>query len=151
VNDYRSKGKFDFWESYFLTLLAAAFLKHGAIDDGLRTVMDALKAADHTGAQVYNAEFHRLRGELLLARDPAARPEAEEAFRRAIDTAQAQNAKSWELRAGLSLSRLWQRHGKREQASQLLAGIYGWFNEGFDTVDLRAAKALLDELSTASK
>jgi class 3 adenylate cyclase/predicted ATPase len=147
VDDYRSKGKFDFWESYFLTLLAATFLKHGAIDDGLRTVMDALKGADQTGSQIYNAEFHRLRGELLLARDPADASQAEASFSRALAIAGNQNAKSWELRAALSLGRLWQRQGKRDEAAQLLSGVHDWFTEGFDTADLREAKIFLDGLA----
>jgi class 3 adenylate cyclase/predicted ATPase len=147
VDDYRSKGKFDFWESYFLTLLAAAFLKHGAIDDGLRTVMDALKGAEQTGAQVYNAEFHRLRGELLLARDPADALQAEASFNRALAIAGHQKAKSWELRAALSLGRLWRRQGKREEAARLLKGVHDWFTEGFDTADLREAKMVLDGLA----
>jgi predicted ATPase len=147
VNDYRSKGKFDFWESYFLTLLAAAFLKHGAIEDGLKTVMDALKGGDQTGSQIWNAEFHRLWGELLLARDPADSSQAEASFDRALVIARSQNAKSWELRAALSLGRLWRRQGKRDEAAQLLNGIHEWFTEGFDTADLREAKILLDGLA----
>ena len=117
VNDYRSQGRLDFWESYFLTLLAAAFLKHGAIEDGLRTVMDALKGGEQTGSQIWNAEFHRLRGELLLARDPADATQAEAAFNRALVFGRSQNAKSWELRAALSLGRLWRRQGKRDEAA----------------------------------
>jgi predicted ATPase len=151
VDDYQSKGKFDFWKSYFLTLLAAALLKHGAIEDGLRTVRDALNGADQTGAQIYNAEFHRLRGELLLARDPADASQAEASFNRALVIARSQNAKSWELRAALSLGRLWQRQGKRDEVAQLLNGIHNWFTEGFDTADLRDARTFLDELSRASR
>jgi predicted ATPase len=147
VDDYPSKGKFDFWESYFLTLLAAAFLKHGAIEDGLKTVMDALKGGDQTGSQIWNAEFHRLWGELLLARDPADSSQAEASFDRALVIARSQNAKSWELRAALSLGRLWRRQGKRDEAAQLLNGIHEWFTEGFDTADLREAKILLDGLA----
>ena len=84
---------------------------------------------------------------MLLARDPAAEPDADIAFRQAIDIARGQSARSWELRAALSLSRLWQRHGKRDEAHRLLQEIYGWFTEGFDTADLQEARALLDELS----
>ena len=147
VDDYRAKGKFDFWESYFLTLLAAAFLKRGAIEDGLRTVMDALKGADQTGSQIYNAEFHRLRGELLLARDAADASEAEASFDRALAIARSQRAKSWELRAALSLGRLWRRQGRRDEAGRLLRGVHDWFTEGFETADLREAKMVLDELA----
>src|SRR5262249_34536987 len=146
VDDYRVSGNY-LWSPYFLALLVTACLKHGALDEGLRIINGALDMTEAHGSRMWDAEFHRLRGELLLPRDPAAGPDAEAAFRRAIDTARAQNAKSWELRAGLSLSRLWRRQGKREEAHQLLSGIYGWFTEGFDTADLRAAKALLYELS----
>ena len=145
VDDYRSKGKFDFWESYFLTLLAAALLKHGAIDDGLRTVTDALRGAEQTGSQIYNSEFYRLRGELLLVRNPADASPAEAAFHRALVIARSQQAKSWELRAAFSLARLWRRQGKRDEAAQLLNGVHDWFTEGFDTADLREAKAFLGE------
>jgi len=144
VEEYRSRGKFDFWESYFLTLLAAAFLKDGAIEDGLKTVADALKRAAQTGSQIYNAEFHRLRGELLLAGAATDASEAEACFGRALVIARRQNAKSWELRAAVSLGRTWQRQGKREEAAQLLKGIHEWFTEGFETADLRAAAILLD-------
>jgi class 3 adenylate cyclase/predicted ATPase len=145
VADYHSKAKFDFWDLYFLALVAAACLKHGAIDDGLRAVMDALKGADQTGSQIYNAEFHRLRGELLLARDPADASQAEASFKQALAVAGNQNAKSWELRAALSLSRLWRRQGKRDEAGRLLRGVHDWFTEGFETADLREAKMVLDE------
>jgi predicted ATPase len=122
-------------------------LKQGAIEDGLRTVRDALKGAEQTGAQVYNAEFHRLRGELLLAREPADASQAEDSFNRALVIARSQNAKSWELRAALSLGRLWRRQGKRDEAAQLLNRVHEWFTEGFDTADLREAKILLDGLA----
>ena len=88
------------------------------------------------------AETYRLQGELLLRRGEG----AEECFRKALDIARRQQAKSWELRAAMSLSRLWQQHGKRDEAHELLTPIYGWFTEGFDTTDLREAKALLKEL-----
>src|SRR2546427_7860045 len=106
-----------------------------------------LKGADQTGSHMYNAEFHRLRGELLLARDPADASQAEASFNRALAIAGNQNAKSWELRAALSLGRLWRRQGKRDEAAQLLNGIHDWFTEGFDTADLREAKIFLDGLA----
>ena len=137
--DYRSKGS-DLWELYFFMLLATAFLKHGAIEDGFRTVRDGLNGADQTGSQIWNAEFHRLRGELLLARDPADASEAEAAFHEALVIARGQSAKSWELRTALSLSRLWRRQGKREEAGRLLRGIRDWFTEGFEAADLREAR-----------
>jgi predicted ATPase len=91
--------------------------------------------------------MHRVQGELLLARAPAKQADAEACFRQAIDIARQQSAKSWELRAVLSLSRLYHQQGKQEKARPMLAEIYGWFTEGFDTADLREAKALLEVLS----
>ena len=92
----------------------------------------------------YEAEIHRIKGVLLLPVPDA--PQAEACFQRALAVARRQQAKSWELRAAMSLSRLWQHQGKHAEAYDLLAPIYGWFTEGFDTADLQEAKALLDEL-----
>jgi predicted ATPase len=147
MDNYRSRGMFDFWYLFFLLLLAEAFLKHDAVEDGLRTVSDALNGADQSGSLVYNAEFHRLQGELLLARDVADASQAEASFDRALAIARSQTAKSWELRAALSLGRLWRRQGKRDEAAQLLKGVYEWFTEGFDTTDLREAKMFLAGLA----
>ena len=94
----------------------------------------------------WEAELHRLRGELLLMQG-APLSEVEQCFHRAIEIARRQQAKSLELRAAMSLSRLWRQQGKRAEARDMLAEIYSWFTEGFDTADLREAKALLDELS----
>jgi predicted ATPase len=94
----------------------------------------------------WEAELYRLRGELLLQHAVAQPGEAETCFRQALDIARRQQAKSLELRAAMSLCRLWQRQGKRDAARQLLAEVYGWFTEGFDTADLQEAKALLEEL-----
>jgi predicted ATPase len=104
---------------------------------------------DRTEARVWEAELHRLQGELLLAQagESPQVQEAEACFHQALDIARHQQAKSWELRAAVSLSQLWQRQGKRDEARALLAPVYGWFTEGFDTTDLREAKALLEELS----
>jgi predicted ATPase len=93
------------------------------------------------------AELHRLRGELLLALPEPDQSEAEACFRQALAVASQQQAKFWELRAATSLARVWRDQGKRAEARDLLAPIYGWFTEGFDTADLKDAKALLDELS----
>ena len=137
----------DLWVPCFLSLLASTHLKHGGIDEGLDAVADALGTSDVTASRLWDPEFHRLKGELLLARDPAAAPDAEIAFGQALDLARRQRTKSWELRAALSLSRLWQRQGKREPAAGLLGGVFGWFTEGFDTANLREARLLLEELS----
>jgi predicted ATPase len=97
-------------------------------------------------AHCHEAEFHQLKRELLLARGDG-EAAAEACYRKAIEVARRQQARSWELRAVMSLCRLWQWQGKREKARQILAEIYGWFTEGFDTPDLQEAKALLEELA----
>ena len=102
---------------------------------------------EKTGERCYEAELHRLQGELLLQQVIADVDQAETCFQQALDIARRQQAKSWELRAAMSLSRLWQQQGKQDEARELLAPIYGWFTEGFDTADLQEARALLDELS----
>jgi predicted ATPase len=99
-----------------------------------------------TEERLYEAEVYRLRGE-LLQQSGAQQGEAEEHFHQALTVARRQQAKSWELRAAMSLSRLWQQQGKRTEAQELLAPIYGWFTEGFDTADLQEAKALLEALA----
>ena len=103
----------------------------------------------HTGERFWEAELHRLQGDLLLqqAGSQAQTAEAEACLQRALDVARHQQAKSLELRAAISLSRLWQRQGKQAEARQVLAEIYGWFTEGFDTADLQEARALLDALA----
>jgi len=100
-----------------------------------------------TGELLYEPELYRIKGELLLMVSPDNAAQAGECFRHAVDCARRQGAKSWELRAALSLIRLWCEQGKRDEARTTLAEIYGWFTEGFDTRDLKEAKALLDELS----
>jgi predicted ATPase len=131
---------------YWLSLLAEACGHAEQIDEGLRLVAEALAVADHNAERWYEAELYRLQGKLLLARSPHQHTEAEACFQRALDIAVAQHARSWELRAAMSLSRLWQQQGKQADARQLLAPIYGWFTEGFDTADMQEAKALLAEL-----
>jgi predicted ATPase len=107
---------------------------------------EALALLATSGVRWWEAELHRLRGELLLQRSSAPPGEAESCFHQALAVARAQQAKSLELRAAMSLSRLWQQQGKRDEARQLLAPIYGWFTEGFDTADFQEAKALLEAL-----
>jgi hypothetical protein len=101
-----------------------------------------------TGERLYEAELHRLKGTLLPARSPYHQAEAETCFRHALDGAHSQQAKACELRAALSLSRLWQQQGKRAAARELLTEVNGWFTEGFDTANLQEARALLEELGT---
>jgi predicted ATPase len=134
-------------QPYLLALLAEAYAKHGQAEEGLGVLAEALAAVHHSGERCYEAELYRLKGELLLARPAEHYAEAEACFWQAIAIARRQQAKSLELRAAMSLARLWQRQGKHAEARQLLAEVYGWFTEGFDTADLQEAKALLQELS----
>jgi len=108
---------------------------------------EALALVDQYEERYWEAEIHRLKGELLLARSAENQVEAEACLHKALDVARRQGAKSLELRAAMSLSRLWQRQGKRVEARQILAQVYGWFTEGFDTPDLLEARALLDALA----
>jgi adenylate cyclase len=124
---------------YFLTLLADAYAKAGERSQALATVAEALTITDRTGEGYMRAELHRLQGELL--EDPV---EAEACLERAIDVARTQGAKSFELRAMTHLCRLGAQRGHEGEARQMLAGIYGWFTEGFQTGDLREARALLN-------
>jgi predicted ATPase len=108
---------------------------------------EALATVHKTGERFYEAELHRLKGEFLLMLSVEHHAEAESCFHRALAVAHRQQAKCLERRAAMSLGRLWQHQGKREAAHQLLAVIYGWVTEGFDTADIQEAKALLEELS----
>jgi len=130
----------------FLARLAVAYGQVGQVDEGLHLVVEALAVVDTTGERYYKAELHRLHGELLLRQAVAEAQAAEACFQQALAVARRQQAKSWELRAATSLSRLWQHQGKRAAAYDLLAPVYGWFTEGFDTADLQEAKALLAAL-----
>jgi predicted ATPase len=139
----------DLQRSRYLALLGEACGATGQIAEGLSLLAEALAFAEQYGERFFEAEIYRLRGELLL-KSEAPQAAAEECFHQAIKVAQRQQAKSLELRAMMSLARLWQKQGKREEARQRLAEIYGWFTEGFDTADLQDAKLLLDELSSRS-
>jgi predicted ATPase len=120
----------------------------GQIEEGLHMLAEALAEGRRHGIRYYEAELYRLNGELLLRQQAVPNVhQAEACFRQALDIARHQQAKSLELRAATSLVRLWQYQGKRHEARQLLAEIYEWFTEGFDTADLQEAKALLTELS----
>ena len=143
---------------YYLALLAEASAAVGQTAEALEALVEALATLNKSVVRWWEAELYRLRGELLLSMSdrekiapslpPSVPPSSpEECFQQALAIARRQQAKSLELRAAMSLSRLWQRQGKRADARDLLAPIYGWFTEGFDTSDLQEAKALLDELS----
>jgi predicted ATPase len=131
---------------YHLCLLAEVCIETGRLDDGLSALTEALAAADEQENCFYEAETHRLKGELLLMHDNGTAAEAAECFRDAIEVARRQSAKSFELRATVSLARLLAKQGKRDDARTILVDIYNWFTEGFDTADLKDAKALIDEL-----
>jgi len=132
---------------YWLGLLADVHGKADRTADALQCLDEAIALSDRTGDRFYLAELHRLRGELLLRRADGAEHEPESCFRLALAIAASQNAKSLELRAAMSLARLLESEGKREEARRMLAEIYDWFTEGFDTADLRDAKTLLDKLT----
>ncbi|NIV37992.1 MAG: hypothetical protein GWN58_53830, partial [Anaerolineae bacterium] len=135
--------------SYYLALLAEVCAGVDQLEEGWRLLTEALAAVGGNGERTFEAELHRLKGELLLQGGESERyiPDAEGCFERAIEVARRQQAKSWELRAAMSLGRLWERQGKRDQAREQLQEVYGWFTEGFDTPDLKEAKALLDALA----
>ena len=129
-----------------LSYLAEAYLAMGRIHEGLAAADDAFSSLKTMEACLCEAELHRVKGELLLRKDRASCDEACECFERAISIARAQSAKSWELRATTSLARLLAKQGRRDEARTRLAEIYDWFTEGFDTADLKDAKALLGQL-----
>jgi len=145
MESYRSAGSRLFL-SWPLGLLAWAHGKIGQIEQAFGRLAEAFEIVEQNGERFYEAELLRLKGELLLKR-PAPDGEPEGCFRQAIAIARRQEAKTWELRATTSLGRLLQKQGKKEEARGVLAEIYGWFTEGFDTADLQEAKALLEELS----
>ena len=148
--------------SHLLAVLAEAYRKDAQIEAGLTTVAEALAFVERTEERYCEAELYRLKGELTLkksqvesqkpvlsgAEGSQVEEEAEAYFQKAIAIAQKQEAKSWELRAATSLARLWQQQGKKQEARDLLGPVYNWLTEGFDTADLKDAKALLDALST---
>jgi predicted ATPase len=133
--------------SAYLVRLAAACGQSGQVEEGLHLLAEALVHVEHTGERYYEAEVYRLKGELLWQQAVPDAPQAEACWQQALAVARRQQAKSLELRAALSLSRLWQHQGKQAEAHQLLTPIYGWFTEGFDTADLQEAKALLAGLA----
>ena len=132
---------------YFLALLVETSGIIGHAEAGLAVLADARTLVDTTGERWYEPELHRLTGALLLQQSADNDAEAQASFAHALDLARSQQAKSLELRAATSLGRLWQQQGKRTEAYELLAPLYGWFTEGFDTADLQEAQTLLEELA----
>jgi predicted ATPase len=131
----------------FLGSLAEAYGRVGQADQGLAALAEALAQVEKTQERWYEAELYRLKGELLLVQHQSNAAQAESWFQRAIELARQQSAKSWELRATTSFSRLLARHGRLDEACTMLVGVYNWFTEGFDTADLKDATALLEELA----
>ena len=136
------------WRPLFHGLLAQIEADAESANAALSRVDEALTPLVRPGERWTDALIHCIRGEILLKREPASTAPAEEAFLTAIAIAQRQKARSFELRAAMSMARLWRDQGKPQQARELLAPVYGWFTEGFDTLDLKEAKALLDELTS---
>jgi predicted ATPase len=144
--DWRTQSS-ELFKPYWLGLLAEAYGKEGQVSEGLSTVTEAFNVVERTQETFYEAELYRLQGTLALqSQVEGQQSKAEGSFHKAIDVAQRQQAKSLELRATVSLARLWQQQGKTKEAHQKLTEIYNWFTEGFDTRDLQEAKSLLREL-----
>jgi predicted ATPase len=143
---FRAAGA-EHWMPHYVALLAGAYEIEGQVEEALTLLNDALRIVERTGERWFAAELHRHKGKLLLRQGHSAA--AEELYRKALSIAAEQEAKMWELRASVSLGRLGRDQGRRAEAQDLLAPVYGWFTEGFDTPDLKDAKALLDELGGA--
>jgi predicted ATPase len=142
---YRSMGA-TAWTTSFLSYLALAYADLGKFADAWRCIGEAMTAVETANERWHEAEINRIAGEITLKSPARDATKAQMHFERALAVARKQQAKSWELRAATSMARLWRDQGKRQQARELLAPVYGWFTEGFDTLDLKEAKALLDEL-----
>lgn len=127
-------------------MFAEIFTKAGNIAAGLGSRARGLRCCDETGESSHKAELHRLNGELILMRDQASVAEAERCFHTALEVAREQSTKSWELRATMSLARSLAKRSQQTEARSMLEDVYGWFTEGFDTADLKEAKALLQGL-----
>jgi predicted ATPase len=140
---YQATGA-DTWMPHFLSLLASAYEIAGQAEEGLSLLNDALQIVERTGERWLTAELNRHRGQLVLRRGNS--KAAEKLYSKALSIALEQEAKLWELRAAVSLARLWADQGRRTEAYDLLAPVYSWFTEGFDTADLKETKGLLDEL-----
>jgi predicted ATPase len=147
VAAWRSTGA-TLWVPSYLPFLARANAELGQFDDAWRCIGEAMAAMETTGETWCEAEVNRIAGEIALRSPEPDAAKAEAYFDRALTVARSQQAKSWELRAAMNMARLWRDRGRRDAARDLLAPVYGWFTEGFDTLDLKEAKALLDELAS---
>ena len=146
ITRWRSMGA-EIMRTYMLALLAEAYREAGQMQEGLAVLTEAMSLIDEQGERWWEAELYRLKGELLLALSPNSVADVEVCLHHALDIARRQQAKSLELRAAMSLARLWQCRGQPVEARKLLAPIYGWFTEGLNTADLCDARALLEELA----
>jgi predicted ATPase len=146
-NGYRSTGATTFM-TWFQSYLTRAHVDLGQFDDARRCVADMMTAVQTTKESWCEADLHRIAGGIALKSPKADAAKAEACFERALAVARQQQAKSWELRAAISMARLWRDQGKQRQAHDLLAPVYGWFTEGFDTPDLKETKGLLDDLAS---
>ncbi|MCV7120541.1 AAA family ATPase [Mycobacterium nebraskense] len=146
INRRRAYGIGAVWP-WFLVLLAEAYGAVGQLGEGLAALEEALQWVQQNDERLYEAEAYRIRGELLLKQHVPDTAEAEQCFERGLQVARQQQAKSWELRAAMSLSRLWQQQGRRDDARELLMPVYDWFTEGLDTADLQDARELAEGLS----
>jgi predicted ATPase len=146
IGTYRSTGA-TYRMPWYLSYMANANAELGQLDDAQRCIDEAMAAVETSKERWCEAEVYRTGGEIALMAPESDTAKAEAYFERALAVARQQQAKSWELRAAMSMARLWRDQGKRQQAHDLLAPIYGWFTEGFDTLDLKNAKALLDQLT----
>jgi predicted ATPase len=142
---WRSTGA-TYWVPLLLSYLARAYAELGQFDDTWRNICEATTTVETTTEKWFEAEIYRTAGEIALKSPEPDAAKAEAYFDCALAVARQQQAKSWELRASVSLAHLWRDQGKQQQARELLAPAYGWFTEGFDTRDLKEAKALLDVL-----
>ena len=146
ITMYRSTGS-RLYLPIFLSHLSKAQAELDQFDQAWRCIGEAMAAVETTRERWYEAEIHRVTGEIALKLPQLGSSQAETYFERALTVARVQQAKSWELRAAMSMARLWRDQGRQDEARDLLAPVYGWFTEGFDTRDLMEAKALLDALA----
>ena len=147
ITAVRSTGA-TLWMPFRLSHLTRAYAELGQFDDAWRCIDEAMTAMETTKEKWSEAEVHRTAGEIALKSPEPHMAKAEAYFKRALAVSRQQQAKSWELRAAMSMARLWRDQGKRSEARDLLAPVYGWFTEGFDTLDLKEAKSLLTELAS---
>src|SRR5262249_5370147 len=145
LGGYRATGA-ELERSVWIALLAEAYGLAGRPREGLSALEEGLADVEKTSIRCHQPELLRLRGELLLRLGPSRQEDAVACFQLALDTARQHDARSLELRAAISLGRLWAQQGKREEACRVVTDVYGWFTEGFDTGDLRAARTLLAQL-----